>query len=115
MYGTIKKKVKAAKAKKEYWGYWEDVFIQDNHFKIKIKNGNCTGCRFFRTAHNMFVIPLELLENSTCGIKQNTQLAELIQQVELIIWDEASMTQKYAFKALDKTLRDILGYPISEK
>ncbi|GJU22456.1 ATP-dependent DNA helicase PIF1-like protein [Tanacetum coccineum] len=64
-----------------------------------------------RTAHSRFVIPLELLETSTCGIKQNTHLAELIQEVELIIWDEAPMTQKYAFEALDKTLKDILGYP----
>ncbi|GJX77883.1 ATP-dependent DNA helicase PIF1 [Tanacetum coccineum] len=34
-----------------------------------------------RTAHSRFVIPLELMENSTCGIKQNTQLAELMQEV----------------------------------
>ncbi|GJY59321.1 retrovirus-related pol polyprotein from transposon TNT 1-94 [Tanacetum coccineum] len=68
-----------------------------------------------RTTHSTFVIPLELLENSTCGIKQNTHLAKLMQEVELIIWDEAPMTQKYAFKALDKTLRDILGYPAPEK
>ncbi|GJU87647.1 ATP-dependent DNA helicase PIF1-like protein [Tanacetum coccineum] len=68
-----------------------------------------------RTAHSRFVIPLELLENSTCGIKQNTHLVELMQQVELIIWDEAPMTQKYAFEALDKTLRDILGYPDPDK
>ncbi|GJU47753.1 ATP-dependent DNA helicase PIF1-like protein [Tanacetum coccineum] len=61
-----------------------------------------------RTAHNRFVIPLDLMENSTCGIKQNTQLAELIQEVQLIIWDEAPMTQRYAFEALDITLRDIL-------
>ncbi|GJZ08213.1 ATP-dependent DNA helicase PIF1 [Tanacetum coccineum] len=46
-----------------------------------------------RTAHSRFVIPLELMENSTCGIKQNTHLAELMQQVQLIIWDEAPMTQ----------------------
>ncbi|GKC08803.1 ATP-dependent DNA helicase PIF1-like protein [Tanacetum coccineum] len=57
-----------------------------------------------RTAQSRFIIPLELLENSTCGIKQNTHLAELMQQVELIIWDEAPMTQKYAFEALDMTL-----------
>nr|GEV68805.1 helicase [Tanacetum cinerariifolium] len=63
-----------------------------------------------RTAHSRFVIPLELVENSTCEIKQNTHLAELLQEVQLIIWDEAPMTQKYAFEALDKTLRDILGY-----
>ncbi|GKG02606.1 ATP-dependent DNA helicase PIF1-like protein, partial [Tanacetum coccineum] len=67
-----------------------------------------------RTAHSRFVIPLELLENNTCGIKQNTHLAELMQEVELIIWDEAPMTQKYAFEVLDKTLRDILGYPTPE-
>ncbi|GJX00670.1 ATP-dependent DNA helicase PIF1-like protein [Tanacetum coccineum] len=63
-----------------------------------------------RTTHSRFVIPLKLLENNTCGIKQNTHLAELMQEVKLIIWDEAPMTQKYAFKALDKTLRDILGF-----
>ncbi|GJX13490.1 ATP-dependent DNA helicase PIF1-like protein [Tanacetum coccineum] len=68
-----------------------------------------------RTAHNKFVIPLELLENCTCGIKQNTHLAELMQQVEPIIWDKAPMMQKYAFEALDKTMRYILGYPAPEK
>ncbi|GKD96211.1 uncharacterized protein Tco_1380108, partial [Tanacetum coccineum] len=68
-----------------------------------------------RTAHSRFVIPLELMENSTCGIKQNTQLAELMQEVQLIIWDEAPMTQRYAFEALDTTLRDILGFKDSEK
>ncbi|XP_035837612.1 uncharacterized protein LOC110893035 [Helianthus annuus] len=64
-----------------------------------------------RTAHSRFAIPLELLQNSTCAIKQNTQLAHLLQEVRLIIWDEAPMMQKYAFEALDKTLRDILGFP----
>ncbi|GJW04382.1 ATP-dependent DNA helicase PIF1-like protein [Tanacetum coccineum] len=46
-----------------------------------------------RTAHSRFVIPLELMENSTC----------------------APMTQKYAFEALDKTLMDILGFKCPEK
>nr|GEU38903.1 ATP-dependent DNA helicase PIF1-like [Tanacetum cinerariifolium] len=68
-----------------------------------------------RTTHSRFIIPLELLENSTCGIKQNTHLAELMQKGQLIIWDEAPMTQKYAFEALDKKLRDILGFPKPEK
>ncbi|XP_071709075.1 uncharacterized protein [Rutidosis leptorrhynchoides] len=67
-----------------------------------------------RTAHSRFVIPLELLENSTCGIKQNTHLAALLHEARLIIWDEAPMTQRYAFEALDKTLRDILGAKAEE-
>ncbi|GJV90069.1 ATP-dependent DNA helicase PIF1-like protein [Tanacetum coccineum] len=56
-----------------------------------------------RTAHSMFVIPLDLMENNMCGIKQNKQLAELMQEVQLIIWDEAPRTQRYAFEALDIT------------
>nr|GEV00078.1 ATP-dependent DNA helicase PIF7-like [Tanacetum cinerariifolium] len=68
-----------------------------------------------RTGHSRFVIPLELLENSTRGIKQNTYLAELMQEVELILWDEAPVTQKYAFEALKKTLREISGYPTPNK
>ncbi|XP_071699714.1 uncharacterized protein [Rutidosis leptorrhynchoides] len=67
-----------------------------------------------KTAHSRFVIPLELFENSTCGIKQNTHLAALLHEVRLIIWDEAPMTQRYAFEALDKTLRDILGAKAEE-
>ncbi|GKB01261.1 ATP-dependent DNA helicase PIF1-like protein [Tanacetum coccineum] len=47
--------------------------------------------------------------------KAEYHLAELMQEVQLIIWDEAPMTQKYAFKALDKTLRDILGFQKPEK
>ncbi|GJV33651.1 ATP-dependent DNA helicase PIF1-like protein [Tanacetum coccineum] len=38
-----------------------------------------------RIAHSRFFIPLELLENSTCSIKQNTHLAELMQKVKLHI------------------------------
>ncbi|GJS31269.1 ATP-dependent DNA helicase PIF1-like protein [Tanacetum coccineum] len=34
-----------------------------------------------RTAHNRFVIPLELLENNICGIKRDTHLAELMQEI----------------------------------
>ncbi|GJT86046.1 ATP-dependent DNA helicase PIF1-like protein [Tanacetum coccineum] len=37
------------------------------------------------------------------------------QEVQLIIWDEAPMTQRYAFKALDITLTDILGFKNMEK
>ncbi|GJU18149.1 DNA helicase PIF1, ATP-dependent [Tanacetum coccineum] len=102
-------------------GYREDFLIQDNNIKIEIRAKDCArGIASLllpagRTAHSRFVIPLELMENSTCGIKQNTQLAELMQEVQLIIWDEAPMTQRYAFEALDITIRDILGFKDSER
>ncbi|XP_077251766.1 uncharacterized protein LOC143890990 [Tasmannia lanceolata] len=63
-----------------------------------------------RTAHSRFEIPIILEENSTCGIHQGTQLAELIKQTSLIIWDEAPMHHRHAFKAVDKTLKDILRF-----
>ena len=36
-------------------------------------------------------------------------LPELIEKASLIIWDEAPMTHRHAFEALDKSLRDILS------
>lgn len=48
-----------------------------------------------RTAHSKFAIPLNLNEDSTCNIKQGSELAELIQKTKLIIWDEAPMMHRY--------------------
>jgi hypothetical protein len=41
--------------------------------------------------------------------KKGTKLSELIQLSSLIIWDEALMTSRTAFEALDRTLRDLLS------
>ena len=57
-----------------------------------------------RTAHSRFNIPLKLSEDKLCNIKPGTMLAELIEKTDLIIWDEAPMTHKHAFEALNKTL-----------
>ncbi|GJV94503.1 ATP-dependent DNA helicase PIF1-like protein [Tanacetum coccineum] len=38
-----------------------------------------------RTAHSRFVIPLELMKNSTCSIKHNTQLVELMLEILPVI------------------------------
>ncbi|XP_057420002.1 uncharacterized protein LOC130714126 isoform X2 [Lotus japonicus] len=61
-----------------------------------------------RTAHSLFSIPLNLDEDSCCCISQRSPKAELLQAASLIIWDEAPMVSKYAFEALDRTLRDIM-------
>ncbi|XP_033138010.1 ATP-dependent DNA helicase PIF1-like [Brassica rapa] len=62
-----------------------------------------------RTAHSRFNIPIDLKATSTCHITPGTMLAELIEKAALIIWDEAPMTHRHAFEALDKSLRDILS------
>ncbi|XP_019191277.1 PREDICTED: uncharacterized protein LOC109185784 [Ipomoea nil] len=65
-----------------------------------------------RTSHSRFAIPLSLNEDSTCNISQGSDLAELIIRSKLIIWDEAPMTHKHCFEALDKTMRDLLRFAI---
>uniref|UniRef100_A0A0R0LIE8 ATP-dependent DNA helicase n=1 Tax=Glycine max TaxID=3847 RepID=A0A0R0LIE8_SOYBN len=61
-----------------------------------------------RTAHSKFKIPMPIFEDSTCNILQGSQLTELLNQTNLIIWDEAPMAHKFFFEALDQTLRDII-------
>ena len=60
-----------------------------------------------RTAHSRFAIPIKILENSMCNIPIDGDLADLIRQAKLIIWDEAPMIQSYCYEAFDRTLRDI--------
>ncbi|XP_021981880.1 ATP-dependent DNA helicase pif1-like [Helianthus annuus] len=62
-----------------------------------------------RTAHSQFHIPINLNEDSVCHIKPNTEIANLLNEAKLIIWDEAPMVHKHAFEALDRTLKDVLS------
>ncbi|XP_061363930.1 uncharacterized protein LOC133307434 [Gastrolobium bilobum] len=63
-----------------------------------------------RTGHSRFRIPIQITEDSTCNITQNSPIAELLAKTKLIIWDEAPMVHRLCFEALDKTLRDILRF-----
>ncbi|XP_019184791.1 PREDICTED: uncharacterized protein LOC109179750 [Ipomoea nil] len=53
------------------------------------------------TAHSRFAIPISINEDSTCNIRNGSELAELLGQTKLIIWDEAPMIHKFCFEALD--------------
>lgn len=59
--------------------------------------------------HSRFLIPFDT-NDSTCNIKQGSDLAKLIIRTKLIVWDKAPMTNKFCFEALDKTLRDVLRF-----
>jgi hypothetical protein len=61
-----------------------------------------------RTAHSRFHIPLNITDESTCEIKQGSDLADLIKRTSLILWDEAPMAHRNCFETLNKSLRDIL-------
>ena len=62
-----------------------------------------------RTTHSRFNIPINIEEYSTCRISKQTQLARLIEETALIIWDEAPMIHRNCLEALNKTLQDLLA------
>ena len=60
-----------------------------------------------RTVHSTFKVPIEIHESSSCGIKKNSDLADLIRQADLVIWDEAPMQHHHIHDAVNRTLQDI--------
>ncbi|XP_076949283.1 uncharacterized protein LOC143621878 [Bidens hawaiensis] len=62
-----------------------------------------------RTAHSRFPIPINLVEDSLCYIKPDSDLARLLHETSLIIWDEAPMIHKHGFEASDRSLKDIFS------
>ncbi|XP_062217838.1 uncharacterized protein LOC133918105 [Phragmites australis] len=62
-----------------------------------------------RTTHSRFRIPFDINERSICSIRRGTMLAGLISKASLVLWDEAPMTHRRYFEALDRTMRDILS------
>ncbi|EOA22101.1 hypothetical protein CARUB_v10002651mg [Capsella rubella] len=61
-----------------------------------------------RTAHSRLCIPININEYSMCSIDAESDLAELIREAKLIIWDEAPMMNRHCFETLDRTLQDIM-------
>ena len=62
-----------------------------------------------RTFHSTFKIPLNVtrMDMPVCAVKRGTTLAKVITDCHAIIVDEAPMTHRLAFEAVDRTLRDI--------
>ena len=54
-----------------------------------------------RTAHSMFLIPVENLhEDSICTIDKNSKCTEMFRDVRVIIWDEAVTQHRYTVQFL---------------
>ena len=62
-----------------------------------------------RTFHSRFRAPLDVLEHSVLDISVQSQLAKLIRDSVVIIWDEAPMAHRFLLEALDRSLRDIMA------
>ncbi|XP_020881833.1 ATP-dependent DNA helicase PIF1-like [Arabidopsis lyrata subsp. lyrata] len=62
-----------------------------------------------RTAHSRFGIPIHPDDFTTCHIVPNSDLANMLKEASLIIWDEAPMMSRYCFESLDRSLNDVIG------
>ncbi len=62
-----------------------------------------------QTAHSIFKIPLQINNESTCNVKINSEIADLIRLADVIIWDEAVMAHKHVFKAVDNLINDCMS------
>jgi hypothetical protein len=61
-----------------------------------------------RTTHSYLKIPITFDRTSFCYICKQDDLAALIHQTKLILWDEAPMINKLAFEVVDRTLCDLI-------
>jgi len=62
---------------------------------------------FGKTTHAMFKIPVNLIEATYYSFSKHSELADLIWQTSLIIWNEAPMSHRWVIETVDHTLRDI--------
>jgi len=63
------------------------------------------------TTHSCFKIPIPCHEQSTCSIKKNDAIHELLKETSLIIWDEAASQHHFIVETMDHTLCDLLDQP----
>ncbi|KYN10408.1 ATP-dependent DNA helicase PIF1, partial [Trachymyrmex cornetzi] len=59
-----------------------------------------------KTVHKTFGLPAPLFEDSTSAIKIQSKEAKYLKEIDIFIWDEATMAPRYALEIIDRTLRD---------
>ncbi|XP_035231014.1 ATP-dependent DNA helicase pif1-like [Stegodyphus dumicola] len=65
-----------------------------------------------RTVHSTFKLPVPILENSSCHVRQDSAEGRYLKTAKLFIWDECTMTPHYALEAVDRLLRDLTGLDV---
>ena len=59
------------------------------------------------TAHSQFKIPIPCHEQSTCNIKKDDAIHELLKETSFIIWDEAASQHHLVVETVDHTLYNL--------
>lgn len=62
-----------------------------------------------KTAHSAFKLPLNLkgVETPMCNISEQNNIAQVLKDCKLIVWDECLIAHKGGFEALNRILKDI--------
>jgi hypothetical protein len=59
------------------------------------------------TTHSVFKIPIKINGSSMCNFSKQSDTADLLCRVALIIWDKIAMTKRQAVVPLDRSLQGI--------
>ncbi|XP_021747710.1 ATP-dependent DNA helicase PIF1-like [Chenopodium quinoa] len=65
-----------------------------------------------KTTHKTLDIPVTLHASSTWKFSKQDVEAQLVKYAAVIIWDEATMTHRHAYEAIDRSLRDLTGVDV---
>lgn len=68
--------------------------------------------RFGVTVHNLFKLPVPVLDTSSCNVSPLSEHAKYLRELHIIFVDEASMIPNHGLNAIDRLLRDIMGRDI---
>ena len=84
--------------------------------RIKVASSAWTGIaatllKGGRTCHNLFKLPVPILDTSVCHVTPTSKHADFLRSVSMFIIDEASMVPAHALRAIDTMLRDITSLP----
>ena len=59
-----------------------------------------------KTAHSTFHIPVQgLCSTSTCNVKHEGDVAQLLRETAVVLWDDAFIAHRYQLETVHRTLR----------
>jgi len=59
------------------------------------------------TVHRQFAVPLNTDEESECTVPTGSDLEKTLKMTDVVIWDEATMSDKRVYACVDRCLRDV--------
>ncbi len=62
-----------------------------------------------RTAHSTFKLPFDITDRVACNLSTTSDVAKELFETTVIVWDEISMTIRYALDAVDTFFKDLMG------